>query len=107
MLAASPLFRALREALDGAVVRPSSEVGTDYNRVSYAFANAVHTVLAGQSDAESSLRALERQLRRLKRRGNWGPSDSWPRFDPDADHKHSYSEDLHNSGHNGHKKPDT
>jgi len=76
LLAASPLFKALREALDGVVVRPSSAVGTDYNRVSYAFANAVHTVLAGQSDAESSLRALERQLRRLKRRGNWPAAGS-------------------------------
>jgi len=71
LLHASPIFGALRAALDGAVARPSSAVGADYNRVSHAFANAVHAVLAGQSDAESSLRALERQLRRLKRRGNW------------------------------------
>ncbi|MCG6877321.1 MAG: ABC transporter substrate-binding protein [Betaproteobacteria bacterium] len=71
LLRTSPLFGTLRDALDGAVARPSSAVGADYNRVSYAFANAVHTVLAGQSDAESSLRALERRLRRLKRRGNW------------------------------------
>jgi trehalose/maltose transport system substrate-binding protein len=71
ILASSPLFGTLRNALDDVVARPSTAVGPDYNRVSYAFANAVHTVLAGQSDAESSLRALERQLRRLKRRGNW------------------------------------
>ncbi len=74
LLAASPLFGALRAALDDAVARPSAAVGADYNRVSYAFANAVHTVLAGQSDAETSLRALERQLRRLKRRGHWPAS---------------------------------
>jgi trehalose/maltose transport system substrate-binding protein len=74
LLAASPLLGVLRAALDGAVARPSAEVGADYNRVSYAFANAVHAVLAGQSDAESSLRALERQLRRLKRRGHWPAS---------------------------------
>lgn len=74
LLAASPLFGALRGALDDAVARPSAAVGADYNRVSYAFANAVHTVLAGQSDAETSLRALERQLRRLKRRGHWPAS---------------------------------
>ncbi len=71
LLAANPLFGILREALEDAVARPAAAVGADYNRVSYAFANAVHTVLAGQSDAESSLRALERQLRRLKRRGDW------------------------------------
>jgi len=71
LLAASPLFGTLSGALDGAVARPAAAVGADYNRVSYAFANAVHAVLAGQSDAASSLRALERQLRRLKRRGNW------------------------------------
>ena len=71
LASASPLFGALRDALEGAVARPSAAVGADYNRVSYAFANAVHAVLAGQSDAASSLRALERQLRRLKRRGDW------------------------------------
>jgi len=71
LLAASPLFGTLRNALDDAVARPAAAVGADYNRVSYAFANAVHTVLAGRSDADASLRALERQLRRLKRRGSW------------------------------------
>jgi trehalose/maltose transport system substrate-binding protein len=81
ILASSPLFGTLRNALADVVARPSAAVGADYNRLSYAFANAVHTVLAGQSDAESSLRALERQLRRLKRRGNWpaAASDEAPR----------------------------
>jgi len=71
VLAVGPLVGALRSALDEAVARPAAAVGADYNRVSYAFANAVHTVLAGRSDADASLRALERQLRRLKRRGDW------------------------------------
>jgi trehalose/maltose transport system substrate-binding protein len=76
LLAASPLFGALRDALDGAVARPAAAVGSDYNRLSYAFANAVHAVLAGGSDAETSLRAVERQLQRLRRRGNWPAAQS-------------------------------
>lgn len=71
LLASSPLFAALRGGLNDAVARPAAAVGADYNRVSHAFANAVHAVLAGQSDAGASLLALERRLRRLKRRGDW------------------------------------
>jgi len=74
--AVSPLLEVLRHALDDAVARPAAAVGADYNRVSYAFANAVHAVLAGQSDAAASLRALERQLRRLKRRGRWPAAEA-------------------------------
>ena len=71
IVAASPLFAILGEALAYAVARPSSITGPAYNRVSYAFANAVHATLAGQSDAATSVRTLERQLRRLQRRGAW------------------------------------
>jgi trehalose/maltose transport system substrate-binding protein len=71
ILAASPLFAILGEALAYAVARPSSVTGPAYNRVSYALANAVHAALAGQSDAATSLRTLERQLRRLQRRAAW------------------------------------
>jgi len=71
MLAASPLFAILGKAIAYAVARPSSVTGPAYNRVSYAFANAVHAALAGQSDAATSVRTLERQLRRLQRRGAW------------------------------------
>jgi len=71
ILAASPLFTVLAQALGSAVARPSAVVGPGYNRVSHAFANAVHAALAGQSDAATSLRVLERQLRRLKLRGGW------------------------------------
>ena len=71
VLAASPLFAILGEALPYAVARPSSIAGPAYNRVSYTFANAVHAALSGQSDAVTSVRAMERQLRRLQRRGAW------------------------------------
>jgi trehalose/maltose transport system substrate-binding protein len=71
VLAASPLFAILGEALAYAVARPSSVTGPAYNRVSHAFANAVHAALAGQSDAGTSVRTLERQLRRLQRRAAW------------------------------------
>jgi trehalose/maltose transport system substrate-binding protein len=71
VLDASPLFAILGEALAYAVARPSSVTGSSYNRVSYAVANAVHAALAGQSDAATSLRTLERQLRRVQRRAAW------------------------------------
>ena len=45
--------------------------GTRYNRVSSAFANAVHAVLAGQADAQTALRSLDGQLMRISRGGRW------------------------------------
>lgn len=75
VLAASPLFAVLGAALDDAVARPASVTGPAYNRVSFAFANAVHAALAGQSDAATSVRAFERQLRRIKRRADWAAPD--------------------------------
>ena len=45
--------------------------GEKYNQVSSEFFNAVHTVLSGQTDAASSLEALEGKLDRLSRGGRW------------------------------------
>lgn len=74
--AAGPLFDVVGRALGDAVARPSAVTGPAYNRVSFAFANAVHATLAGQSDAATSLRVLERQLRRIQRRADWTARDA-------------------------------
>jgi trehalose/maltose transport system substrate-binding protein len=61
----------MARALAHAVARPAAVTGTRYNRVSSAFANAVHAVLAGQADAPTALRSLEGQLMRISRGGRW------------------------------------
>jgi len=68
---ANPVFDTLAESARWLVSRPSAVTGASYNRVSAAFWNAVHAVLAGQSDAETALRSLDRSLMRLSRGGRW------------------------------------
>ena len=71
VLAASPFFGELYETFTNAVARPSRVTGEKYNQVSSEFFNAVHTVLSGETDAASSLEALESKLDRLSRGGRW------------------------------------
>jgi trehalose/maltose transport system substrate-binding protein len=71
VLAASPFFGELYETFTNAVARPSRVSGEKYNQVSSEFFNAVHTVLSGETDAASSLEALESKLDRLSRGGRW------------------------------------
>jgi trehalose/maltose transport system substrate-binding protein len=71
VLAAVPFFGSLYEVFVNAVARPSRVTGVKYNQVSSEFFNAVHTVLSKQSDAASSLAALEKKLDRLSRGGRW------------------------------------
>lgn len=71
VLAAAPYLSALYDTFSQAVARPSSATGAKYNRVSIEFANAVHSVLAGETDAAYRLQALDRKLRRLRRGGQW------------------------------------
>jgi len=68
---ANPVFDALDDSTRRLVTRPSAVTGARYNRVSAAFWNAVHAVLAGQSDPENALRSLDRSLMRLSRGGRW------------------------------------
>lgn len=69
VLAAVPFFASLYETFVNAVARPSRVTGEKYNRVSNAFWNAVHGVLAGREEADAALAGLERELRSVKRRG--------------------------------------
>jgi trehalose/maltose transport system substrate-binding protein len=71
VLAANPFFGQLRHTFEHAVVRPSRVTGSRYNRVSSAFWQAVHDVLAGQADATPRLARLEGQLNHIGRRGHW------------------------------------
>ncbi len=68
---ANPYFDVIAQALAHAVARPAAVTGTRYNRVSSAFSNAVHAVLAGQADAGTALHSLERKLMRISRGGRW------------------------------------
>jgi trehalose/maltose transport system substrate-binding protein len=68
---ANPYADVMAQALAGAVARPATVTGTRYNRVSSAFASAVHAVLAGQADAATALGSLERKLMRTSRGGRW------------------------------------
>ena len=69
VLAAVPFFGELFETFKNGVPRPSSVTGESYGRVSNAFFNSVHDVLSGEADPEQALAGLERELRRLGRRG--------------------------------------
>jgi trehalose/maltose transport system substrate-binding protein len=69
VLKANPFLKSLYSTFTDAVARPSRVTGEHYNRVSYAFWEAVHTVLAGQAEPEQALSSLERELKRLGRRG--------------------------------------
>ncbi len=71
VLRANPFFATLADSFQRLVPRPSTVTGIRYNRVSSAFWNAVHAVLSGQSDVETALHSLERNLMRLSRGGQW------------------------------------
>jgi trehalose/maltose transport system substrate-binding protein len=71
VLEANPFFAELADIFSGAVPRPSTVTGGEYNRVSSAFWGAVHSVLSGRASAKSALTHLERQLNRLRHRGGW------------------------------------
>jgi trehalose/maltose transport system substrate-binding protein len=70
ILKANPFFGALLEILENATPRPSTATGIKYNRVSNAFWNAVHDVLAGKTDARARLARLEKKLNRISYGGN-------------------------------------
>ncbi len=69
VLEAQPFMGELYDTLLGGVPRPASVTGEHYPRVSNAFFNGVHEVLAGDATAEEMLQRLEGELNRLGRRG--------------------------------------
>ena len=67
VLKASPFFGSLLATFKSAVARPSRITGSNYNKVSNAFWNAVHSVLSGKKPADAALASLEGELKRIKR----------------------------------------
>ncbi|NEY91818.1 ABC transporter substrate-binding protein [Rhodobacteraceae bacterium KMS-5] len=71
VLAAVPFLGDARAAFDQAVSRPSSVTLGDYNQVSSAFYQAVHSVLAGETTATDAMSLLQADLEKIKARGGW------------------------------------
>ena len=69
VLAAAPFFGDLYATFTNAVARPSKITGTNYNKVSNAFWNATHDVLAGKAKADAALASLEGELKKIKKSG--------------------------------------
>ncbi|WP_068087850.1 ABC transporter substrate-binding protein [Polycladidibacter stylochi] len=68
VLKANPFMGELLDTFSNAVARPSRATGANYNKVSNAFYNAVHTVISGKATANASLTKLEKDLKRIKRK---------------------------------------
>lgn len=69
VLASNPSMGELYEALRTGVARPASVTGDAYARVSNAFFNRTHQVLSGEETGAQAVKALERELTRIGRRG--------------------------------------
>ena len=65
-LKANPFFATLRDVLlNGAVTRPSTAAGPQYDRLSTAYFTAVRQTLIGEKSADAAVTELERELHRL------------------------------------------
>jgi trehalose/maltose transport system substrate-binding protein len=66
VLKANPFFATLRDVLlNGAVTRPSTVAGPQYDRLSTAYFTAVRQVLMGEKKADGAMSELESQVHRL------------------------------------------
>ncbi|MGM0548173.1 MAG: ABC transporter substrate-binding protein [Bacillota bacterium] len=63
VLEAAPFFDSLYDVFTNAVARPSTATAPNYNQVSELFFQAVHSVLTGESDAQSAVEYLELDLK--------------------------------------------
>jgi trehalose/maltose transport system substrate-binding protein len=62
VLEAVPFFGSLYDVFTNAVARPSTATAPQYNQVSELFFQAVHSVLTGESDAQTAIEYLELDL---------------------------------------------
>jgi trehalose/maltose transport system substrate-binding protein len=62
LLEAQPFMGALFDVFTNAVARPSTVTGAQYNEVSAAYFNAVHSILTGEAAPEDALLDLEEEL---------------------------------------------
>jgi trehalose/maltose transport system substrate-binding protein len=65
VLAANPFFGSLYDVFINAVARPSTATAPQYASTSNLFFNAVHSVLTGNTDAETAFEELELDLEDL------------------------------------------
>ena len=66
VLAANPFFGQLFDVFNGgAVARPSTVTGEDYNQVSTIYFTEVNKVLTGQQTGQQAVEAIESQLQGL------------------------------------------
>jgi len=65
VLEATPFFGSLFDVFTNAVARPSTATAPQYNDTSALFFNAVHSVLTGDTDAETAFAELELDLQDL------------------------------------------
>ncbi|MBC8171071.1 MAG: ABC transporter substrate-binding protein, partial [Anaerolineae bacterium] len=65
VLAISPFFNQVREVFQNAVPRPSTVARGRYAEISEKYANAVYSVLSGQSDGRTAMEDLEFDLEDL------------------------------------------
>jgi trehalose/maltose transport system substrate-binding protein len=68
---AAPYIGQLAGAFDAAVARPSTVTAGKYNAVSSAFWNAIQATLNGRSSGADSVKALEADLRKVRRGPAW------------------------------------
>jgi trehalose/maltose transport system substrate-binding protein len=54
-----------RRAIEGAVTRPSTAAGPQYDRLSTAYFTAVRQTLIGEKSADAAVTELESELHRL------------------------------------------
>ncbi|MBM7555829.1 ABC transporter substrate-binding protein [Halanaerobacter jeridensis] len=65
VLAAVPFFEKLYNVFITATPRPASVTAPNYNQVSQAFYQAVHSVLTGEKDTATALEKLEEKLKKI------------------------------------------
>ena len=65
VLEAAPFFGKLYDVFVNATPRPSTATAPNYNEVSQAFYQAVHSVLTGEQDTRTALAYLERDLKEI------------------------------------------
>jgi trehalose/maltose transport system substrate-binding protein len=65
VLEATPFFGSLYDVFINAVARPSTVSAPQYNETSTLFFQAVHSVLTGDTDAQTALEELELDLQDL------------------------------------------
>lgn len=71
LLQTFPLLKSLYHFFELTIPRPSRVMGTRYNQASAEIWDSIHKILSGESDAESQLKSLEKNLNRISRNGKW------------------------------------